>query len=133
PASPLSKTFDAARLLCSTGVTRFLATRSVADAVSSSADFPGEPVIRLLCSTDFSMGRGRFLQLLDMSLSPCCPYHPAEVPQRIGQLASYHTAFAPTKRARPPGSFVSRPPVGSLSLRPGDSLTPPTAPFSVGF
>src|SRR5215831_14009404 len=67
------------------------------------------------CSTDFSMGRGRFLQLLDMSLSPCCPYHPAEVPQRIGQLASYHTAFAPTKRARPPGSFVSRPPVGSLS------------------
>jgi hypothetical protein len=31
------------------------------------------------CSTDFSMGRGRFLQLLDMSLSPCCPYHPARV------------------------------------------------------
>ena len=34
---------------------------------------------QLPCSTDFSMGRGRFLQLLSMSLSPCRPYHPAEV------------------------------------------------------
>src|SRR5437870_1947764 len=44
----------------------------------------------LPCSTDFSMGRGRFLQLLDMSLSPCCPYHPAEVTCRFGQPAPCH-------------------------------------------
>ena len=33
----------------------------------------------LLCSGDFSPGRGRFLQLLGMSLSPCCRFHPAEI------------------------------------------------------
>jgi hypothetical protein len=52
---------------------RFDATASLAAAVSSSVDFPGLPVIRLSCSTDFAMGRGRFLQLLSMPLSPCCP------------------------------------------------------------
>jgi hypothetical protein len=52
---------------------RFVATASLAATVSSSVDFPALPVIRLTCSTDFAMGRGRFLQLLDMSLSPCCP------------------------------------------------------------
>ncbi len=31
----------------------------------------------LPCSVDFSTGRGRLLQWLGMSLSPCCPYHPA--------------------------------------------------------
>ncbi len=30
----------------------------------------------LPCSVDFSTGRGRLLQWLGMSLSPCCPYHP---------------------------------------------------------
>jgi hypothetical protein len=52
---------------------RFVATPGLAATVSPSADFPGVPVIRLTCSTDCSMGRGRFLQLLDMPLSPCCP------------------------------------------------------------
>ena len=50
----------------------------------------------LPCSTDYSMGRGRFLQLLDMPLPPCCPYHPAGVTCRIGQSAPCHAAFAPT-------------------------------------
>src|SRR5450759_2021514 len=31
------------------------------------------------CSGDFSPGRGGLLQLLGMSLSPCCRYHPAEI------------------------------------------------------
>ena len=47
----------------------------------------------LPCSTDFSMGRGRLLQLLGMSLSPCCPYHPAGVVCRFGQVATGHAAF----------------------------------------
>src|SRR5262249_54019497 len=55
---------------------RFLATTSLAAAVSSSVDFPESPVIRPTCSTDFPMGRGRFLQLLSMSLSPCSPQPP---------------------------------------------------------
>jgi hypothetical protein len=33
----------------------------------------------LPCSGDFSPGRGGLLQLLGMSLSPCCRFHPAEV------------------------------------------------------
>jgi len=61
--------------------------------------------------------------VLNMSLSPCCPYHPAGVPCRIGQPAPCHAAFAPRQGARLPDlSFVSRPLVGSLSLRPGDLL-----------
>ncbi len=60
------------------------------------------------CSTDFSVGRGRFLQLLDMPLSPCCPYHPAGVTCRFGQPATCHTAFAPNERARPPRFIFCR-------------------------
>jgi hypothetical protein len=33
----------------------------------------------LPCSGDFSLGRGGSLQLLGMSLSPCCRFHPAKV------------------------------------------------------
>src|SRR5258708_24095971 len=65
-----------------------------------------------------------------MSLSPRCPYHPARVPCRIGQPAPCHAAFAPKERARPPDlSFVSRPPVGLLSLRPGALSTIPLKCF----
>jgi len=61
--------------------------------------------------------------LLNMPLSPCCPYHPAGMPCRFGQPAPCHAAFAPKERARLPDlSFVSGPPVGLLSLRPGDLL-----------
>ena len=85
------------------------------------------------CSTGFPMGRGRFHQLLSMSLSPCCPYYPAEVTRRVGQSAPCHAAFARPKRARPSGLILSRPPVGSLALRPGDLLTIPRMALSVGF
>src|SRR5580658_8724909 len=33
----------------------------------------------LPCSGDFSPGRGGLLQLLGLSLPPCCRFHPAEV------------------------------------------------------
>lgn len=36
-------------------------------------------------SADFSTARGGLLQLLDVSLSPCCRYHPAQVSRRIVQ------------------------------------------------
>ena len=49
------------------------------------------------------------LQLLVMSLPPCCPYHPAGVSCRLGQPATCHAAFAPKEGARPPDLyFVSR-------------------------
>jgi hypothetical protein len=55
---------------------RFIATTDPAESLSPSTDFPGSPVIRLPCSADFSTGRGGSLQLLSMTLSPCCPYQP---------------------------------------------------------
>jgi len=76
-----------------------------------------------LASATFMTGRGGLLQLLNMSLSPCYPYHPAGVSCRFGQPAPCHAAFAPKQRARPPDlSFVSRPPMVLLSLWPGDLL-----------
>src|SRR5262249_57929292 len=33
----------------------------------------------LPCSADFTPGRGRLRQLLGVSLSPCCRFHPANV------------------------------------------------------
>ncbi len=51
------------------------------------------------------------------------PNHPAGVTRRFGQIATHHAAFARPKKARPPDLLISRPPLGSLALRPGDSLT----------
>ncbi len=75
----------------------------------------------LPCSDDFSSGRGGLLQLLGMSLSPCCRFHPAEVTSRIGQYSASHSAFAPTLKARPSGIRIFEATMRSLLLRPGDS------------
>src|SRR5262249_2835490 len=100
PCLPTLKTLDAARPLRSTGVTRFLATTSLAATVSPSVDFPVSPVIRLSCSIDDSMGRGRFLQLPDMSVSPCCP----SPPRRSGRLSRAAHSLAGSLRPTPQGS-----------------------------
>ena len=70
------------------------------------------------------------------SACPChraAPNHPAGVTCRVSQSAPCHVAFAPKQRARPPDSIFSRPPLGSLSLRPGDLLAIPRMALSVGF
>src|SRR6516225_937681 len=74
----------------------------------------------LPCSGDFSSGRGGFLQLLSMSLSPCCRFHPAEVNSRIGQSSASHSAFALRMQARPSGILTFEATMRSLLLRPGD-------------
>jgi hypothetical protein len=64
-------------------------------------------------------GRGGLLQLLDISLSPCCPYRPAGVSCRLGQPATCHAAFATKQGARPPDLyFVSRPLMGYFRYGP---------------
>src|SRR5271154_1862303 len=75
----------------------------------------------LPCSDDFSSGRGGFLQLLGMSLSPCCRFHPAEVTSRVGQCSAGHSAFALRMQARPSGILTFEATTRSLLLRPGDS------------
>ena len=66
----------------------------------------GRRLYGLPCSADFAAGRGRLLQLLGMSLSPCCLYHPAGAMRRISQIATRRSAFASWQMARPP-DFVS--------------------------
>ena len=61
------------------------------------------PVIRFPCSADFSPGRGGFLQLLGMTLPPCCPYQPRRSVSPHQSLATIHAAFARKVRARPSG------------------------------
>ena len=60
---------------------RFIATTNLAATVSPSVDFPVDAgYTTALASSHFPvpLGRGRFLQLLSMSLSPCYPYPPRQ-------------------------------------------------------
>src|SRR6516162_4371903 len=87
----------------------------------------------LPCSGDFAPGRGGLRQLLGMSSSPCCRFHPAEVAMQ------HRSAFGTPFCLRPPeagsalGSGFSKPHLRSLSLRPGDSWSPPRETLSIGF
>src|SRR5262245_52880585 len=93
------------------------------ESLSSSADFPVFPVIRLPAPLLSEAGRGGPLQSLGASLPSCCCFNPAGAKRRISQIATLRAAFAHFVRARPPGTLVSRPDLHSLSLRPDDSLT----------
>ena len=75
----------------------------------------------LPCSGDFAPGRGGLLQLLGMSLSPCCRFHPAKVNNRVSQSSVIHAAFAFQLEARPLVAFTFEATMRSLLLRPGDS------------
>ena len=80
---------------------RFLATTDLADSLSSSTDFPVLPVILFPCLADFATGRGGFLQLLSMTLSPCCPFQPRRSVSQLQSFATLHAAFSARKvRAR---------------------------------
>src|SRR5215472_6960052 len=72
------------------------------------------------CSDDFSPGRGRLLQFLGMSLSPCCRFHPAVMNNRIGQCSVVHAAFALSMKARLSDLAVFEATTRLLLLRPGD-------------
>jgi hypothetical protein len=86
----------------------------------------------LPCSGDFALGRGGLLQLLGMSLLPCCRFHPAEVsvpyrsdfgiscclrPTEAGSAFGstlfrghlrVHCCYGPVTRDLPKGDFVDR-------------------------
>jgi len=76
-------------------------------------------------------GRGGLLQLLSRSLFPCCHYRPAGVYTRFNQFSSTHAAFTSRLLVRPPNFQVSRSPVCSLTLRPGNLLTTLMAALSL--
>jgi len=68
-----------------------------------------------------------------------CPYHraaPTTPPECHDVSVSPRHAMLPSPRTRGlglRGLFLSRPPMGSLALRPGDSLTIPWMALSVSF
>jgi hypothetical protein len=112
---------------------RFLATPDPAATLSSSADFPVFPVIRLPCSADFATGREGFSSCL------ACPCHRA-VPTTPPKLpaASVSCDDPCCLRLKGEGStfgviLFSRPSMGSPSLRPDDWLTILTMALSIGF
>ena len=53
------------------------------------------------CSGDFAPGRGRLLQLLGMSLPPCCRFHPAEAKE------PHRSDFGSPCSLRPPGEDLA--------------------------
>ena len=104
--SRLKETLQTERPLCSADVTPHPAHTDPSATLSSSIDFPVEPVIHLPCSGDFFPGRGGLLQLLGMSLSPCCRFHPAEVMVPCRSDFAPHAAFTLRLRARPSEPFI---------------------------
>ena len=113
-------------------ITRFIATTNPSATLSPSIDFPVEPVIRSTFSGDFPPGRGGLLQLLGLSLPPCCRFHPAEVkephrsdfgspcclrPTVVGSALGathfrghfyVHCRYGPVTRRLPEGDVVDR-------------------------
>jgi len=113
---------------------RFVATPSLAATVSPSADFPGSPVIRLTCSTDDRWDEDGFSSCSTCPCHRAAPNHPAGVASCLGQPTACPCCLRPTLEGSASGvNFLSRPPLGSLPLRPGDSLTIPKMAWSVGF
>jgi len=92
-------------------------------------------VIELTFSSNFLPGQVGLLQLLSMSLLPCCLYHPAGIRQTyIGQFSFAYTAFASKLQALASRVFRLR---GRLCvyfrLRPGNLLITPKMTLRVGF
>jgi hypothetical protein len=71
---------------------RFIAPTNLAATVSPSVDFPVDAgYTTALASAHFPvpLGRGRFLQLLGLSLLSCRLYHPAGVMHLFDQFATH--------------------------------------------
>src|SRR5262245_5706109 len=101
---------------------RFAATAGPSATLSSSADFPGLPVIRPTQLPRISPRDEEGFS--SCSLCPCrraVANHPAGVTRRVNRLATCHAAFALQLQARPPGLLPFGATSRSLALRPGDS------------
>ena len=112
---------------------RFIATTDPAESLSPSTAFPVFPVIRFPCSVDFATGRAGFSSCL------ACPCHRA-VPTTPPKLLAASVSCDDPCCLHPFGEsstfgviLFSRPPMGSLALRPDDSLAILTMASSIGF
>ena len=113
---------------------RFDATTSPAVTVSSSVDFPGAPVIRPILLRRFLDGTRTASPVAWRVLVTVPPLLPRRSDFPHQSACDEPCCLRPTIEGSASGvSFLTRPPVGSLVLRPGDSLTILTMALSVGF
>ena len=134
PCLPLLKTFDAARPLRSPGVTPLRRYCEPGRRRLVFSRFPGVAGYTTdLLHQLFRWDEDGFSSCWTCPCHRAAPNHPAGVTDRFGQLTACHAAFAPNERARPPELYFSRPPSGSLPLRPGDLLTVLKTALSIGF
>jgi hypothetical protein len=113
---------------------RFCATTNPAATVSSSADFPGSPVIRPILLRRFLDGTRTASPVARHVLVTVLPLRPRRSNLPPQSDCDRPCCLRPKTGGSASGvSFLSRPPVSSLPLRPGDSLTLPKRALSVGF
>ena len=112
---------------------RFSATTDPAATVSSSADFPGPPVIRPTLLRRFLDGTRTASPVARHVLVTVLPLLPRQSDQPPQSDCDKPCCLRPdTEGSASRSCFLSRPPVSSLPLRPGDSLTLPKRALSVG-
>ena len=134
PCLPLLKTSDAARPPRSTGVTPLRRYHEPSRHRLVFSRFPGG--CRLYDRAAPPIARWDEDGFSSCSTCPghrAAPNHPAGV---AGRLVSARPVMLPSPRPRGLGlrnQILSRPPLGSRVLRPGDSLTIPKMALSVGF
>ena len=113
---------------------RFSATTDPAATVSSSADFPGPPVIRPTLLRRFLDGTRTASPVARHVLVTVLPLPPRRSDLPPQPDCDKPCCLRPKAEGSASGSCsLSRPPAGSLPLRPGDSLTLPKRALSVGF
>jgi len=111
----------------------FLAIASLTAAVSPSTAFPVAPVMRSTLLQRFLAGTRTVSPVAQHALVTVLPLPPRRSDVSHQSACETSCSLRPTIGGSAFGVFLSRPPVGSLSLRPGDSLTAPRTVLSVGF
>jgi hypothetical protein len=113
---------------------RFTATTDPAATVSPSADFPGPPVIRPTLLRRFLDGTRTASPVARHVLVTVLPLPPRQSDLPPQSDCDKPCCLRPNAEGSASGScFLSRPPMSSLPLRPGDSLALPKRALSVGF
>jgi len=113
---------------------RFSATTDPAATVSSSADFPGPPVIRPTLLRRFLDGTRTASPVARPVLVTVLPLPPRRSDLPPQPDCDKPCCLRPKREGSASGScFLSRPPMSSLPLRPGDSFALPKRALSVGF
>jgi len=111
----------------------FFATADLAAAVSPSTAFPVAPVIRSTLRQRFLAGTRTVSPVARHVLVTVLPLPPRRSAVSHRSVCETSCSLRPTIVGSAFGVILSRPPMGSLSLRPGDSLTVPRTALSVGF